>query len=148
MREPPLPRDPWSTGSEYGDSGDELVRFEDPRAELVAVRRELLARLATVLARRLASSTRAVRSVPPSYRSDRSISSNAASRDAYAGSGNADRFDISTAGPRFTHWHESLLGLALIGLGFVLSGPLIKFALWTGGAVVLVHSLIKALRGK
>jgi hypothetical protein len=148
MREPPLPRDPWSNGGEYGDAGDALVRFENPRAELVAVRRELLARLVTVLSRRLASSTRTARSVPPSYRSDRRTDPIVKPRDASADSGNSARFDISTAGPRFAQWRASLLGLALIALGLVLPGPLIKFGLWTVGAVVLIHSVIRALRGK
>jgi hypothetical protein len=127
---------------------DDALRFENPRAELDAVRRELLARLVTVISRRVASSTVARPNIAPSYRSNRLTDPSSTSRDANAGSSDSTRFDISTSGPRFTHWYESLLGLALIGLGLALSAPLAKITLWSVGGVVLIHSGIRGLRGK
>ncbi len=139
MREPPVPSDLWSASDAYQGSGD-------ARAELAAVHRELVARLVTVLSRRLSSSTSAARRTATSYGSDPRWAPNTASRDVYAGRDSA-RFDISTAGPRLARWPEALLAAGLIALGIGLSAPAVKIALWAVGGVLLVHSAIRGLRG-
>jgi hypothetical protein len=141
MSQPLAPPDPWS------EEPLGALPLDDARAELAAIRRELMGRLVTVLSRKSDPSTAGLRHIAIPYQPDRRPGGIRRMRDANA-RGADFRFDISNSGPTFAKWHEAMLALALIVSGTIVSLPPMKLALWTAGSLGIAHLMTRIMRGK
>ncbi len=141
MSQPLAPLDPWSEEPVGAPSLDEA------RAELAAIRRELMARLVTVLSRKSYFAMTATRHAATSYQPNRRPGGVSTMRDANTRSADV-RFDIATSGPTFAKWHEAILALGLIVSGSILSYPAVKLTLWAAAGVAIAHLMTRVMRGK